>query len=435
MAVTEYKTYMLEVPEHGYRAEPIRRSDIQVLRSLARRVREISEHPVQAERKALWKQLNGLQACRIPVFFRILDLYWPEIFPWDTTLKTENGWARYYEDYLFKLIWHWENLDDDFITEPVVPYATAGKFGQLLSPKKYVIPGYNSGVGAYKVDPVLDPSMDPSTAFADTEVSVDWEESNHRREWLEEVFDGILMPVRRTPRPTMSFFDWFCEARGMNNALTDLVTRPTWVHEIFQCVSDFQVAKRKALEAENAYSLNNQEECYNGGHSHTDELPAADYDGKHVRCKDLWGFSAAQAAVSISPDMHEEFVTRYELQNLKDTGLNALACCETVDRKMDLHRQLPNLRRISISTFNDFERAANELGSDYIYSFKPRADHIAMDTWNPDLDRAYIDEVLTMANGCRIEIVNQEMITCRGEAQRIVDWCNVASEVARKHSD
>ena len=69
-----------------------------------------------------------------------------------------------------------------------------------------------------------------------------------------------------------------------------------------------------------------------------------------------------------------------------------------------------------------------------IYSFKPRADFIARDEWDPELDKKYLDEVLDMARGCRIEIVNQEMITCRGEAQRIIDWCNVARETADKHS-
>ena len=444
MQVTEFKGYKLPIPDHGYRDEPIGDDDVAILRRMARRVKEIADHPVQDERRAVWKKLNNLQPCRIPVLFRILDLYWPEIFPWETTLKTKIGWARYYEDYLFKLTWHWEHLNDDFITEPVLPYNTAGKFGTLIAPRKFVIPGYNSGTilapgarrsrGAYKVDTVLTPDMSPDSIFLDSEVAVDWRETDHRREWLEEVFDGILAPQRKTVRPIMTYFDWFCEVRGMENALTDLVVRADWVHEIFQCISAFQLERMASLERQGAFALNNREECYNGGHSHTDELPAPGFDGEHVRAKDLWGFSAAQAAVSISPDMHDEFVTKYEKLYLKETGLNVLGCCETVDAKMHLHRQIPNLRRISVSTFNDFRKAAEEIGTDYIYSFKPRADHIARDEWDPELDRKYLDEVLEMARGCRVEIVNQEMITCRGEAQRILDWCNVARETADRHS-
>ena len=220
----------------------------------------------------------------------------------------------------------------------------------------------------------------------------------------------------------------------MENAMTDLVVRSEWVHAIFQHIVDFQLDKIKALEDQNAFALNNREECYNGGHSHTDELPGPGFDGKHVRARDLWGFGVAQAAVSISPDMHGEFVTQYEAQYLKETGLNAIACCETVDYKMHLYREIPNLRRISVSTFNDFEKAAEEIGTSYIYSFKPRADNIARNEWIPELDGKYLDEVLNMAQGCRIEIVNQEMITCRGEARRIIDWCNLAREAADKYS-
>ena len=64
-------------------------------------------------------------------------------------------------------------MNDDFITESVVPYATAGKFGRMLMSKKYFIPGYNSGVEACKVDAVLTRPMSPETLLIDTEVAVD----------------------------------------------------------------------------------------------------------------------------------------------------------------------------------------------------------------------------------------------------------------------
>ena len=434
MTTTEYKSYAFPIPSGGYYDDPLGEEDVAILRSMARRVREISEDPVQEERRIVWKKLNGLEKCRIPVLIRILDLYWPEIFPWKSTLKTKNPWARLYEDYLFKRIWHWENLNDDYITEPVIAYDTAGKFGSYLTPKKYVIPEYNSGEGAYRVEPVLDPSMPPESVVTDTELAVDWEETNKRQQWLEEVFDGILAPRRRNPRIQMAFFDWFCEVRGMENALTDLVVRPAWVHDIFQYLLEWQIKRLHYFEKSGALVLNNREECYNGGHSHTDELPRPGFDGRHVRSEDIWGLSAAQAAVSVSPDMHSEFVTRYEAQYLKEFGLNTIACCETVDNKMHLHRQIPNLRRVSVSTFNNFEKAAKEIGTDYVYSFKPRADYIARDEWNPDLDGKYLDEVLNMARGCRIEIVNQEMITCRGEKHRLIEWCDMARKAADRYS-
>ena len=110
--------------------------------------------------------------------------------------------------------------------------------------------------------------------------------------------------------------------------MTDLVVRPEWVHALFQHIVNFQLDKIKMLEDQNAFALNNREECYNGGHGHTDELPGPRFDGEHVRARDLWGFSTAQATVSISPDMHGEFITYYEPQYLKQMGLNALAAAK-----------------------------------------------------------------------------------------------------------
>ena len=47
MTVTEYNTYALPIPDHGYYDELVGEEDIAILRSLARRVKEISEDPVQ----------------------------------------------------------------------------------------------------------------------------------------------------------------------------------------------------------------------------------------------------------------------------------------------------------------------------------------------------------------------------------------------------
>jgi len=274
--------------------------------------------------------------------------------------------------------------------------------------------------------------MKPKDILYDTEVSVDWEETKKREQWLLEVFDGILVPVRNPPDVAASFFDYYCETRGMANAMMDFVERPDFVHELFQYIIDFKVNKIKKLEEMGALALNNDSRaCYNGGLSFTDELPAADFTGR-VRPKDMWGFGIAQAAVSISPDMHQEFVTNYEKQVMELFGLNAIACCETVDRKMHLHRQIPNLRRISVSAFNNFEVVASKMGSDFIFSFKPRTNNVAGDHFNREDDYKYLTEVLKITRDCRVEIIQQEIITCRNEPMRLIEWSKIASKVSHE---
>lgn len=426
-----YVSYMFDYPKGKYYDQTISKEDINTLRSLARRVRDISQHPCQKERTVLWKKINSLEKCRPPVFFRLLDLYWPEFYSWDN-LKTTHPWARYYEDYLIKKIWHWDNLKDDYVTEAKIYYDTAGKFGKFISSKKTSVSGYNKGSGSYKVETALFESMKPEDYIIDTEVSVDWEETNKREQWLLEVFDGILEPVRNSPSGSFSYFDHFCETRGMANAMMDFIVRPKYVHDLFQYITDFYIAKFKKLEELNALALNNDGRiCYNGGPSFTDELPSSDYKGK-VRTKDMWGLGVAQSAVSISPDMHEEFVTKYERQVLKLFGLNTIGCCETVDRKMHLYRTIPNLRRISVSAFNDFEMTAKEMGADFIFSLKPRTNNVAGDNFDKEIDYKYLKEVLETAKNCRVEIIQQEIITCRNQPMRLIKWCEAAMKASKE---
>lgn len=427
--IENYESYKFTYPKGNYYDQIINKDDINTLRSLARRVRDISQQDIQKERIELWKNINGLKKCRPPVFLRLLDLYWPEIYSWNN-LKTSHPWARYYEDYLIKQIWHWDNLKDDYVTEAKVYYDTAGKFGEYLIPKKHSVHGFNKGNGAYAIEVTLTENMKPEDFIIDTEVSVDWQETNNRKQWLLEVFDGILEPVRNGPDGLFAYFDRFCETRGMDNAMMDLMVRPNYVHELFQYITDFNIKKFKKLEKLGALTLNNDGRiCYNGGPAFTDELPLSGFNGK-VRLKDMWGMGVAQSAVNISPEMHEEFIASYERQVLKMFGLNAIACCETVDRKMDLYRTIPNLRRISVSAFNDFGMVAKEMGTDYIFSFKPRTNNVAGENFDKNIDYTYLIEVLEIAKNCRVEIIQQEIITCRSQPIRLIEWCEVATKAS-----
>ena len=427
----DYKSYKFPYPKGNYYDQIISKEDINTLRSIARRVRDISQHDIQLERIELWKNINGLKKCRPPVFLRLLDLYWPEFYSWNN-LKTSHPWARYYEDYLIKQIWHWDNLKDDYVTEAKVYYDTAGKFGSFISANKTSVVGFRGGSGAFIVEPTFTDDMKPEDFIADPEISVDWDETNKRKQWLLEVFDGILEPVRNAPIGNCGYFDIFCLTRGMDNAMMDFVVRPNYVHELFEYISDFIINKLKKLEKLGVPALNNDGRiCYNGGFSFTDELPSADYNGV-ARLKDMWGLGVAQSAASISPKMHEEFITRYERKALKLFGLNTIACCEPVDRKMDLYKTIPNLRRISVSAFNDFEMVAKEMGTNYIFSFKPITNNVAADVFDEDFDYKYLTKVLEIAKDCRVEIIQQEIITCRNEPMRLIKWAKIASKVSRE---
>ena len=73
----------------------------------------------------------------------------------------------------------------------------------------------------------------------------------------------------------------------------------------------------------------------------------------------------------MSPAMHEEFEIEYMKPVYERFGLINYGCCEPLDRKIDMIRKVGNVRKISVSPWADQQRAAMNMGSDYIFLRKP----------------------------------------------------------------
>ena len=56
---------------------------------------------------------------------------------------------------------------------------------------------------------------------------------------------------------------------------------------------------------------------------------------------------------------------------LSHYGLVYYGCCEALDRKLDMVKKIPNLRKISITPWANLERAAEIIGRNYVVSTKP----------------------------------------------------------------
>jgi hypothetical protein len=406
--------------------------DAGVLRELAKQVRDIAAHPAQEERRTLWRKINRLESCRIPVLLCMHDLYWNEVVP-EHRLETADPKAREYERQLRLQIWQWEYVDDDCVTEPIVEYSLDHRKPQLIAPEK-TRPDIDT-LGAYHVVPVIKKESDIEKVIIDTERYIDWDATDRNREWVQEVFDGILIPVRRPLWFGCAPFDYLCEIRGMDNVFLDMFERPEWLEEIMRRLYQLHIDNALFMERENALVLNNSYQlASNGGQGYTDELPAEGFEpDERVRLRDIWGHSTGQASVSISPEMHERFITQFDRLYHQLFGLTGVGCCETVDKKMHLYRTLPNLRRISISAWNDFARAAEEIGSDYVFALKPSAVSISQSNWDVDKDMQDLTDILEKSKGCHVEIIHREIATCQGKPERISQWSTAAKQLAEQH--
>jgi hypothetical protein len=147
----------------------------------------------------------------------------------------------------------------------------------------------------------------------------------------------------------------------------------------------------------------------------------------------MWGCSNAQIFSEISPEMHWEFALKHDIPWLKRWGLNYYGCCEPLDGKLELLRRIPNLRKISMSPWIKIDRAAEAVGSDFVFSYKPNPALLATDDWHPGQVRATIKDVLERTRGCRVEIILKDVSTCRYQPQRVWEWQEIVMDLVREY--
>ena len=75
------------------------------------------------------------------------------------------------------------------------------------------------------------------------------------------------------------------------------------------------------------------------------------------------------------------------------------------------------------------KKAAEALKGDYIFSGKPNPADLATETFQPDLIRRRIEECLSAAKGCVLEIIIKDTHTVRSEPHRLSEWVRIARQV------
>ena len=85
----------------------------------------------------------------------------------------------------------------------------------------------------------------------------------------------------------------------------------------------------------------------------------------------LWVFVASQETTAVGPRQFDEFMLQYQIPIMAPFGLVAYGCCEDLTRKIDVLRQIPNLRRIAVSPMADVAQCAEQIGQDYVFSYRP----------------------------------------------------------------
>ncbi len=403
--------------------------DRTLIRELAAQVAEIAAMPVQEEKRALWRRLNGLQPERPMVMAD--QVCWNEMNVDDElTLRCTDPECRGYEDELRRILYQWRHFPVDMVVEPFVrvPKAVHNTgFGITIQETQAVTDPTNAVVG-HKYENQFS-CADDLEKIRTPRVSHDAAETERRLAVAHELFDGLLEVRSEGVDPYLSLWDPIATWMGVENALYTLVDQPELMHGVVGRITAGYLAMLDQLE-ERGLLCGPQSLIHCTG-AYTDELPAAGYDPAKPRTRDLWTFGLAQMFSTVSPAMFKEFEVDYASRICARFGLVYYGCCDPLDGKMDEVRLIPGVRKVSMSPWTDQKRGAAEIGGDYVFSRKPSPAFLAEDRFDAvrvrqDLE---ISRDVCARYGCPLELILKDISTVRYEPQRLWEWARIAMEV------
>jgi len=403
--------------------------DVAVLRRLATSIAEAAGHPEQEARRRRWFATNALCPER-PLVYCSPEGAWEEILP-EAEMRCAAPLLRSWERGLRMRLYAWEHFQDDQVLDDSFRvHHVCEDTGWGLGAERVfsdVARGAWKEYGELRAESDLQKLRQPRT-------EVDWGETHRQLDLAHSIFDGLLrVELHSSHWWSTSLIGEYSRLRGLEQIMVDMCERPQWVHEVMRFLLEGRLRWLDDLESQGLLALNNGNDYVgSGGFGFTSELPAAGFDGSHVRVRDMWGFAEAQEITGVSPTMHEEFVLRYQMPLLERFGLNCYGCCEPLHHKMHLVKRVPRLRRVSISAWCDRETAARELEDKYVYSWKPHPAYLADVTFDPEAVRADIRETLEIARGCVVEMIIKDTHTCNGRPERFDEWTRVAMEEAER---
>ena len=148
-----------------------------------------------------------------------------------------------------------------------------------------------------------------------------------------------------------------------------------------------------------------------------------------VQRKDLWTFAASQETTGVGPKQFDEFMFQYQMPIMRHFGLVAYGCCEDLTRKIDVLRQLPNLRRIAVSPMANVAKCAAQIGQDYVFSYRPSPTEMVGYGFKPDRIREMLARDLDACGDCHVDITLKDVETVQGDVDRVRRWVEVTREV------
>ena len=398
------------------------RSERALVRDLAQQYVEVCAAPVQEERRRLWRAHNSLKETRPLIYTRAFA--WGEM-P-HAQCRCEDPLLRQYEEF-FRRHLFWNSLDDDSIFEPWVTVSATHRcsdWGVSGERRRSA-----EARGSWKMDyPIREP--EDLAKLRPARHDIDEEATAARVARVQDLLgDLIAVDVDRAP----AYRVWSADIsthlgylRGIEHFMLDMMDRPEWLRELAGFMSEGIQRAHAQAETAGDWGLSAHQ---NQAMSYAEELedPAANVRG--TKRNQLWCFMAAQEFTATSPAQHDEFLLQFQLPILREFGLTAYGCCEDLSHKIDMVRQIPNLRRIAVSPMADVVSCAAQIGRDYVFSYRPSPTDMVGYGLDRERVAGLLKSDLEACRDCCVDITLKDVETVEGDPNRVREWVRLTRQV------
>jgi hypothetical protein len=405
--------------------------DIAILRELAKRYADIAAKPIQEERRDLWRRHNSLERTRPLIYVRWLAA-WHEA-P-QSKLACQDPFYQGHERFLRQMIFQ-DTLGDDYIIEPFITQRAS-----VITPPEglWGLPIRHSAKtdprGSWKFQPTL-VELDDIERMVFPHHRIDEEATERNVSRLHDAVGDLLpIAVDRSPAYTVWAGDiatHLTQLRGLDQLMLDMVDHPDWLHRVLKFMSDGILTTHEEAEAAGDWRLCAHQ---NQAMPYAAELPAPSASPEPVSRNQLWCFVAAQEYTLVSPKMHEEFLLQYQRPIMEKFGLAAYGCCEDLTQKIDMLRPVANLRRIAVTPVADVARCAEQIGTDYVLSWRPNPSQMICCGFQPDLIRSVIRQGMEASKGCHVDITLKDVETVLGQPERLREWVRIVRSITDEYA-
>ena len=396
-----------------------------ILRDLAKHYLDVCHQDGMDERRALWRKQNSLHGDRPLIYARAFA--WHEMpecqhLCEDPLYRDQENWFRHS---LF-----WDTLQDDSIFEPWVSVDAAwvtppeGVWGLPCNWVGDGIAGHSRTMDA----PIKE--LADAARLVEPHHVIDEEETSRRADKLHDAIgDIIMLNVERATIYRDGYGDisyQLVRLRGIEQVMVDMMENPDWLHRLLTFMRDGILQAQAEAEQAGDWTLSAHE---NQAMSYAEELDDPAPNGPPVTRDKLWYFCASQETTLVGPGLFDEFMLQYQIPIMANFGLVGYGCCEDLTLKIDLLRQIPNLRRIAVSPMADVARCAEQIGTDYVISYRPSPSDMVGYDFAPGRIRRILRRDLTACRGCHVDITLKDVETVQNDPERVRRWVQIAREV------